>query len=47
MNGNIKNEIGHRYGKLTVISFVPEGKKLAVWNCLCTGKNITYKELTA
>jgi len=35
MNGNIKNEIGHRYGKLTVVSFVPEGKKLAVWNCLC------------
>lgn len=42
------NEIGNRYGFLTVISRAetPKGKKTAYWNCLCDCGNSTIVEGT-
>lgn len=36
------NEIGNKYGKLTVIDFAPSVNKRAVWKCKCDCGNICY-----
>lgn len=46
MGRNIKNEIGNRYGRLTVLELIGvtkrgSGKAAAVWKCLCDCGNIT------
>lgn len=33
--GKIKDELGHKYGRLTVVAYAGKSKYGAMWHCVC------------